>query len=51
MYNPKSTVATEFICHDEIADTLQYARENCSNRELVEAVLQKAFASRSCASA
>lgn len=42
MYNPKSTVATEFICHDEIADTLQYARGNCRNIELVEAVLQKA---------
>lgn len=44
MYNNKSTVATEFICHDEITDTLQYARENCSNRELVEAVLEKARA-------
>ena len=26
MYNPKSTHATEFIDHQEILDTLEYAR-------------------------
>ncbi len=41
MYNPKSTIASEFICDDEIKDTLRYARENCKNRELIDGILQK----------
>ena len=31
MYNPKSMKAEEFICHEEIMDTLAYARENGEN--------------------
>jgi 2-iminoacetate synthase len=42
MYNPKSTIATEFICDSEIRATMQYARENCDNMELVQTVLDKA---------
>ena len=44
MYNPKSKIASEFICDDEIKDTLRYARENCNNRELVDSILEKAHA-------
>ena len=42
MYNPKSKIATEFICDSEIRSTIEYARENCRNRELIEKVLLKA---------
>lgn len=42
MYNPKSTIATEFISDSEIRSTMEYARENCANMELVERVLAKA---------
>ena len=45
MYNPKSSIATEFIDDDEIKATLAYAKENKSNRELVDSILEKA---RSC---
>ena len=44
MYNPKSKIAGEFICDSEIQDTLRYARENCSNRELIDSILEKARA-------
>ncbi len=42
MYNPKSSVATEFIDDDEIQQTLAYAAANKNNRELVDAILEKA---------
>ena len=42
MYNPKSTIATEFISDSEIRSTMEYARENCANMELVERILAKA---------
>lgn len=42
MYNPKSTIATEFISDSEIRSTMEYARENCANMELVERILDKA---------
>lgn len=41
-YNPKSSRAEEFINHEEILDTLEYAWENKSNAELVNAILEKA---------
>ena len=44
MYNPKSKIASEFICDSEIQDTMRYARENCNNRELVDSILEKARA-------
>ena len=44
MYNPKSTIATEFISDSEIRATMEYARENRGNRALVESVLEKARA-------
>ena len=42
MYNPKSSIATEFIDHDEIMDTIAYTRENAGNRRLIDNILKKA---------
>jgi 2-iminoacetate synthase len=42
MYNPKSAIATEFIDHQEILDTLAYAKKNKNNRELFRQILDKA---------
>ena len=42
MYNPKSHNADEFISHDEILETLSYAKENKNNLELVDSILEKA---------
>ncbi len=42
MYNPKSKIAEEFISHDEILSTLEWARENRSNRELIESLIERA---------
>lgn len=41
MYNVKSPKAEEFINHDEIMDTLAYAKENTKNRKLQEEILEK----------
>lgn len=42
MYNCKSKIATEFIDDQEILETIAYAQENKSNRELVESILERA---------
>ena len=42
MYNPKSDKATEFICDAEICETLDYARDNCKDKELIGKILEKA---------
>lgn len=42
MYNVHSLKAEEFICHEEILDTLRYAEENKENRELLDQILAKA---------
>lgn len=42
MYNSKSLKAQEFICDEEIRETLAYADKNCDNMELVDAILEKA---------
>lgn len=42
MYDPKSMKATEFINHEEILDTIAYAKENKSNRELIESLIERA---------
>ena len=41
-YDPKSGKAEEFINHEEIEETLAYAKENKDNRELIEGILKKA---------
>ncbi|MCC8135411.1 MAG: [FeFe] hydrogenase H-cluster radical SAM maturase HydG [Ruminococcus sp.] len=42
MYNPKSNKAEEFINHEEITDTLLYAEQNKSDRNLLNDILEKA---------
>lgn len=42
MYNPLSKVATEFIDDQEILDTLAFAEQNKSNRELISSLLERA---------
>ncbi len=41
-YNPKSLKAEEFINHEEILATLEYAQQNKNNAELIDSILQKA---------
>ncbi len=42
MYDPKSMKAEEFINHEEILATLQYAEENKDNLELIDRIIAKA---------
>ena len=42
MYNPKSHKAEEFICHEEVLASLEYAKENKNNIELIDKILEKA---------
>lgn len=42
MYNPKSKIATEFIDHQEILDSLAYAAENKHNYELINSLIDRA---------
>lgn len=42
MYNPNSLKAEEFICHEEVEDTLTYAEENKENIELIDSIIEKA---------
>jgi len=42
MYNRKSEKATEFIDDQEVLDTIAYAKENKSNRELIDNILERA---------
>ncbi len=42
MYDPKSLKAEEFIDHQEILDTLEYAEQNKNNVEVIDQILEKA---------
>ena len=42
MYDPKSRCADDFINHEEILETLDYAWENRHNRQLIDQILEKA---------
>ncbi len=42
MYNPKSMKAEEFICHQEILDSIEYAKQNKDNKKLIAEILEKA---------
>ena len=42
VYNPKSLLPDEFINHQEILDTLEYADKNKNNMELINEILEKA---------
>ncbi len=41
-YDPKSSVAEEFINDQEILDTIEYAKANKSNRELIFSLIERA---------
>lgn len=41
-YNPKSSIAREFINDAEIQESLAYARQNRNNKEVIDAILMKA---------
>ena len=41
-YDPKSLKAEEFINHEEITETLEYADKNKSNVPLLREILEKA---------
>ena len=42
MYNPKSLKAEEFISHEEILSTLEYAEANKNNAALIDEIINKA---------
>ena len=42
MYNPKSKIATEFIDHQEILDSLAYAEEHKHDYELISQLIERA---------
>lgn len=42
MYNVKSLKAEEFICHEEILNTLEFASANKRNEKLIDQILAKA---------
>lgn len=42
MYQPTSQKAEEFICHEEVLDTIQFADDNKTNRAMIRDILQKA---------
>lgn len=42
MYNSKSTKAEEFIANEEVLATLEYAKNNKNNIELIDKILEKA---------
>ena len=42
MYNPKSHTAEEFINHEEILSTLDYAEKNKNNVALIDEIIEKA---------
>ncbi len=42
MYDPKSLKAEDFINHEEILETLEYAEANKNNLELVDSIIKKA---------
>lgn len=42
MYNPKSLKAEEFISHNEVFETLDYADKNKNNLGLIDSIIEKA---------
>lgn len=42
VYNPASSKAEEFINHEEILETLEYAEENKNNITMIDSILEKA---------
>ncbi len=42
MYNVNSHLAEEFISHQEILESIEYAQKSCNDRELIESIIAKA---------
>lgn len=42
MYNPKSLNADDFISHEEILETLDFAQKNKDNKQLIKEIIEKA---------
>lgn len=42
MYNPKSNNSDEFIDNQEVLESLEYAKKNSTNTELIDKILEKA---------
>ncbi len=42
MYNPKSTKAEEFICHEEVLESLKFADKKKDDIEYVKSIIEKA---------
>jgi len=42
MYDVKSMKAEEFICHEEVLETLEYAEKNKNNIALIDEIIEKA---------
>lgn len=42
MYNSKSSKAEEFISHQEVLETLEYAEKNKNNASLIDSIIEKA---------
>lgn len=42
MYDPKSSKAEEFICHEEILDTLAFAESKKQDKEYIDSIIAKA---------
>lgn len=42
MYNKESKIAEEFISHEEVLSTLEYAQENKDNVKLIDEIIEKA---------
>ena len=42
MYDVKSPKAEEFISHNEILDSIEFAKKNKSNRELIKGIIDRA---------
>jgi len=42
MYDPKSSKAEEFISHEEVLKTLEFAEKNKNNIELIDEIIAKA---------
>lgn len=46
IYQKESSKAEEFIHHEEILDTLEYAQNNKDNRVLIEQLIEKRLCAR-----
>ena len=42
MYDPKSLKAEEFICHEEILESIEYAKRNKNDQKILQEILEKA---------